>query len=744
MMVGVVTELKERTHLLCRHVSAVLDDEPVLDEHLLWLTRWLSQRYLCSWGKAIWAALPPGLKRRQTQTVFLSDKADCVSGLPGGEGRVLSLLASKGPLALSYVLAHVGPGGQGCLAALEKRGLVVVEARWRGGRERPRQRRYLVRTEGKDAPAMSPARASLWEKLKEAGEIPSGEVGSMASASWLIGQGLARWESREAGQPTQAAMQVEDAGDVRLTDEQSAALRGITSGMEGGGFGVNLLFGVTASGKTEVYIRAVRKAVDQGRRALVLVPEIGLVSQMASRLSRRFSGLGVWHSELSDGERYDVWDQCRRGRLEVVVGVRSAVFAPLPNLGLVVVDEEHDASYQQRENEPLYHAREAALARAEKLGIQAILGSATPSAESFHRAGEGAYRLHTLASRPGGAGAPRLHLVDCRGQQGRESLLSPALADQLRKTVSSGEQAMLLLNRRGFARSVQCRRCGSILRCRNCDISLTYHRQEDRALCHYCGFRMRLPAACPACGSGELLTRGGGIQRLEDELRKLLPGVELLRMDSDTTGRKGSHERILSRFGSGGARVLIGTQMISKGHHFPGVTLVGILDIDDLLGLPDFRGAERASQLLVQMSGRAGRGLSPGLVMVQTRLPGSAALGGLGLEGYRRLLEAELEQRRAAGYPPYKKIVLITVSAGSSDQAGGAAEGLAGRLRGLHPELEVLGPAPAPIPRLRGRYRFQVLLKHPRLEPLLEAAGSLGRGGGGVTVRLEVEPVSTL
>lgn len=743
-MVGVVAELRERTHRLCRPLAAVLDDEPVLDEHMLWLTRWLSRRYLCGWGQAIWAALPPGLKRRQAQTVYLSEDGIDASGLSADEERLVSLLASKGPLAISYLLANCGPEGRRSLAALEKRGLVVVDTRWRGGRERPLLRRFLVKVEGRDASGLSPARARLWERLKESGGISSGEVGSSSSASWLVGRGLARWENREEGRLPQPSLSIEDAGEVQLTYEQEAAFRDIASRMESQGFGAHLLFGVTASGKTEVYIRAVAKAVGYGRQALVLIPEIGLVSQMASRLSRRFPKLGVWHSELSDGERYDVWDQCRRGKLDVVVGVRSAVFAPLPSLGLVVVDEEHDASYQQREHEPQYHAREAALARAEKLGIQIILGSATPSAESFHLARQGAYRLHTLASRVGGAETPRLQLVDCRGQSGREGLLSPELAGELKKTVLSGEQAMLLLNRRGFARSVQCRRCGSMLRCKNCDISLTYHRQEDRALCHYCGFRMRLPEACPACGSGELLTKGGGIQRLEAELESLLPGVEMLRMDSDTTVRKGSHEKILSRFGSGQAKVLIGTQMISKGHHFPGVTLVGIVDIDDLLGLPDFRCAERAFQLLVQMSGRAGRGFRPGLVMVQTRLPGSAVLGGLGLEACRRQLEAELEQRWAAGYPPYKKIVLITVASASAEQSERSAEGLAGRLRERHPEIEILGPAPAPIARLRGRYRFQILLKHDQLEPLLAAAGSVGRGQGGVSVKLEVEPASTL
>lgn len=741
-MVGVITGLRERTHRLCRPITSVLDDQPVMDDHMLWLTRWVSQRYLCSWGQAIWASLPPGMKRRQVKMVTLLEAGARSLDLTDNERIVVDYLRSKGPQPLPYLLAQLGPKVEAALGNLQRCGLVTIETRWRGGREGPLLERYLVRNAVDEAPSLSPARARLWAQL-EKGDIPSREVASAASASWLVNQGLARWEMRPVVRLQPMTSYGQEARDVVPTEEQIRALETITANLESGGYGVHLLFGVTASGKTEVYIRAAKRALELGRQALILVPEIGLVSQMVTRISQHFRGLGVWHSELSDGERFDVWDQCRRGDLSLVVGVRSAAFAPLPRLGLVVIDEEHDASYQQREGEPLYHAREVALARAQNLGIPVVLGSATPSAESYHLAQQGVYRLHTLNSRVGGAEAPILKLVDCRSPAGVEGLLSVELADALKEAVSSGEKAMLLLNRRGFARSIQCRRCGFILRCRNCDISLAYHQKEN-VLCHYCGYRSRLPTACPSCGSPTLTTHGAGIQRLEAELRQLLPDICILRMDSDSTVRKGSHERLLLNFAQGQAKVLIGTQMISKGHHFPEVTLVGILGLDDLMGLPDFRSTERAGQLLVQMSGRAGRGQRPGLVLVQTRMPNSPLLGSLILDGYRRLLDSELEQRRLAGYPPYKKIVLITVSAGQQEQAEAQAEEISRRIKSHHPQLDVLGPAPAPIARLRGRHRYQILLKHSELKALLEAAAGASRGQRRIDIKIEVEPASTL
>ncbi len=744
LMVGLITGFREKTHRLCRPLASLLDDEPVLDEHMLWLTRWVAGRYLCSWGQAVWAALPPGMNRRQVRTVELLRDPTGDGTVDAVEARVIALLRGRGSVAFPWLMERSGEGSTAAVERLERRGLVASGTEWRGGRSRARTQRFLVKASEGGGRRLSPARARLWEMVSGRGEIPSAEALPASAAAWLVAEGLARWERREVSRLPDASPLDPGPEVQRLTGEQQSAFDAVARGMERGGHGVSLLFGVTASGKTEIYSRAARLALEQGRQALVLVPEIGLVSQMASRMSRHFPGLGVWHSELSEGERYDVWRACREGRMPMVIGVRSAVFAPLGKLGLVVVDEEHDASYKQQEGEPLYHAREVAIARAKKLGVQMVLGSATPSVESYQRARDGVYRMHLLENRIGGAEAPRVELVDCRSGVSPDTTLSPALAAALKERTSSEEQAMLLLNRRGFARGVQCLRCGAFLRCHNCDISLTYHRAGDQVMCHYCGYRRAMPPACPSCGSDILRAKGGGIQRLELELAELLPGVGHLRMDSDTTARKGSHARILASFQRGEVRVLIGTQMIAKGHHFPGVTLVGILDIDGMLGLPDFRGAERAAQLLVQMSGRAGRGERPGLVMVQTRLPGAKALKAIDLSRYREMLEAELEQREQAGYPPYKYIALITVSSGRYEEAAKLAEETAERLRQNHREVEVLGPAPAPIPKLRGRHRFQILLKHDEMEPLLAAGGSVGRGGRGATVKVDVDPVTTL
>lgn len=741
-MVGVITGLRDRTHHRCRPVSDILDSIPVLDDHLMWLTSWVAQRYLCSWGQAIWAALPPGMNRRQTLAVELAPAAAGLS-VAGAEARILDLLKGRGRVAAGWLLGTVGEGGREALSRLEKAGAVVIAAEWRGGVGRARCVRYLVRKQNGQVPKLTPARSRLWDELIRSGEIPSARLSSASAAAWLVKAGLASWERRELPR-LPAAAPASEPEVLRLNAEQRDAWERIAGRMERGGHEVRLLFGVTASGKTELYIRAARMALERGRQALILVPEIGLISQMASRLARYFPALGIWHSELSAGERYDVWRACRQGSLPLVVGVRSAAFAPLEKLGIVVVDEEHDASYKQHDAEPYYHARQVVIARAERLGIQVLLGSATPSAESYHQAREGAYSLSMLGRRATGSEPPRVELVDCRAMSDRGRTLADGLAVALRDTVAAGGQAMLLLNRRGFARAVQCLRCGAFVRCRNCDISLTYHRGLDQAVCHYCGYRRTLPEACPACGSDGLQARGGGVQRLEQELGELLPGTGLLRMDSDTTARKGSHHRILSAFLKGEARVLIGTQMIAKGHHFPGVTLVGLLDIDGMMGLPDFRSSERAAQLLVQMSGRAGRGDQPGRVMVQTRQPGAAALTVLGVDRYREMLEAELEQRRQAGYPPYKNIALVTVAAGDCGEASGRAEEIVRRLRLAHPGVEVLGPAPALIPRLRGRFRQQVLLKHADLGALLAAGRSVGRGSGRVSVRVDIDPSSTL
>ena len=742
-MIGVIVGFRERTHLLCKPVAAILDREPVLDDHLLWLTYWVSQRYLCSWGQAIWAALPPGLNRRQRTMAKLLPVSEPMA-LSLDEARMVDILKGRGRASLDWLRQRFGDGASKILASLEQKGMLSLDIEWHGGRERQSKERWLVKFKDEAPQGLSPARAKLWALLATKGEIPIREVTSKSAAAWLVERGLAAWEMRDSQQLPGPALSLPEAEVAELTEDQRQALQGVEENLAREDFSVSLLFGVTASGKTEVYLRAAGLAASQGKQILVLVPEIGLVGQMAARFKKHFPSLGIWHSELSAGQRYDVWSAARKQRISVLVGVRSAVFCPLPKLGLIIIDEEQDASYKQQDADPLYHARSVAFARARRLRIPVILGSATPSVESYWCARNGTYQLFTMPHRVSPWPQPELQVVDCRQAERTGSIISPDLGRAISREVAQGRQVMLLLNRRGYARSLQCSRCGAVLRCRNCAISLSYHRGEDIMLCHYCGYRQRSWTQCPQCGNPRLRTGSQGIQRLEEDLKKLFPGWPVIRMDSDTTERKGSHERILKTFQDGRAKILIGTQMIAKGHHFPAVGLVGVLNIDEMMALPDFRSSERVGQLLLQMSGRAGRGEHPGQVIVQTRWPqASIFISSLG-QGYQQFLEEELRQRQEAGYPPFKNIVLITVAAADEEMAKQKAVALAGMISRKDPEIIILGPAPAAIPKLRGRFRYQLLLKHDDLSPLLEACRGLGRRERQVSIRIDTEPVSTL
>lgn len=742
-MIGVIVGFRERTHLLCKPVAAILDQEPVLDSHLLWLTKWVSQRYLCSWGQAIWAALPPGLNRKQRAIIRLRPASERMVLSPA-EARMVEILRSRGRASVDWLKQRYGDGAEKVVAALRQKEVLSLEMEWHGGRAQQFKERWLVKLKANPPERLSPARARLWSMLAAKGEMPAREAGSGSAAAWLVAQGLAAWELRDRQELPTTEFSLPEDEVIELNEDQRNALEGVERNLAREDFNVSLLFGVTASGKTEVYIRAARLAASQGRQILVLVPEIGLVGQMAARFKKHFPDLGIWHSELSDGQRYDVWSAARQGRLSVMVGVRSAVFAPLPKLGLIIIDEEQDASYKQQDSDPLYHARSVALARARQLHLPVILGSATPSVESYWYARTGVYQLFSLPRRVTSGPQPEIQVVDRRSQERSDSIISPTLGRAIAEEAKQGRQVMLLLNRRGYARSLQCPRCGAVHRCRNCDISLTYHRGENVMLCHYCGYRQQLWSQCPQCGNPDLKTGGQGIQRLEEDLRRLFPGMPVVRMDSDTTERKGSHERILKAFQDGRAKILIGTQMIAKGHHFPAVGLVGMLDIDEMMALPDFRSSERVGQLLVQMSGRAGRGGQPGRVIVQTRRPQAPVIASALGQGYRQVLEEELRQRQAAGYPPFKNIALVTVAAADEERARQKAEMLAAMISQKDPAIVILGPAPAAIPRLRGRFRYQLLLKHNEASALVEACQGLGRRERDVSLLIDTEPVSTL
>jgi primosomal protein N' (replication factor Y) len=576
---------------------------------------------------------------------------------------------------------------------------------------------------------------------------PPGEVLAAALPGGLEGFARSRARGGAAAEPG-AALPLPER--FTLSAPQRAALEAVEEGLAARRFAAFLLHGVTASGKTEIYARGALRARDLGGQALVLVPEVALTSQLVAEFRRRFgTRVGVLHSYLSVGERRRTWELAQRGALDVVLGARSAVFAPLPDLRLVVVDEEHEPAYKQSE-QLRYHARDVAVKRAQLLGAVAVLGSATPSLESYANAARGKYRRLVLAERVVRRPLPEVHIVDLRHEP-PGALLSSPLRHALARRLRAGEQTLLFLNRRGHSHVVQCRACGFVPECPGCDISLTYHLATHDLRCHYCGHEEPTRRACPQCGSDLFRFAGAGTQRAEQELATLFPGARVLRLDRDVAGGRRAPEAVLESFARHEADVLLGTQMVAKGLDFPEVTLVGVLDADVALHLPDFRAAERTFQLLMQVAGRAGRGRRRGEVFVQTLAPEhpavSAALG----HDYAGFAERELGERREADYPPYKRLVALRFTGPEQAAVERVAESVAARARGALPEgVELLGPAPQPIARLRNLHRWHLLLRGSSAAKVRSAAREAldwAEGEGldrKVRVGADVDPVEVL
>jgi primosomal protein N' (replication factor Y) len=517
---------------------------------------------------------------------------------------------------------------------------------------------------------------------------------------------------------------VSTGGDRLLTEEQQTAVDALREAAGSGGFGVALLHGVTGSGKTEVYLRLAEAAVTGGRQVLILVPEIALTPAVATSFRHAFGArVAIQHSGLSDGARHDQWHRIRRGDVDVVVGTRSAVFAPLSSLGLIVVDEEHDGSYKQEES-PRYHGRDVAIMRGKRAGALVVLGSATPSLETYQHASSGRYRRLTLARRVEDRPLPTVHIVDMReelAEYGPDVVLSQPLTAALDDRLVRGEQALVLLNRRGFATAVFCRQCSKSLECPNCSVSLTFHRSVGRARCHYCDYSRARAAACPDCGGPYLEQTGCGTERVEAEIRGRWPEARVGRLDRDTARRKGAAAALLGRFAAGALDVLVGTQMVAKGHDFPRVTLVGVISADVGLGVADFRAAERTFQLLTQVAGRAGRGTVPGEAFIQTLYPEHYSIRHACSQAYTAFNAEEMQFRQAMRYPPFVSLVSAVVRGVTFSRTMREANGLAARLRRLESRFTVLGPAPAPMGRLRGQYRVQLFLKGPQRREMRDA-----------------------
>jgi primosomal protein N' (replication factor Y) len=579
------------------------------------------------------------------------------------------------------------------------------------------------------------AQAKAWEHLQRSGGAwltALVKESGMGTAVWraLVDRGLAeRYEKRyvrdeegpEAGWP--------DAGKKPvLAEEQATAMRlwEQERKKEGGGRPV-LLEGVTGSGKTEIYLRALEAVLAEGRNAVVLVPEISLTPQTVARFRGRLAGqrvrLCVLHSAQTAAERRESWHEIREGRARVVIGARSALFAPLENLGLIVVDEEHDGGYKQGES-PRYHARDLAVVRGRIEKAPVILGSATPSLESAYNADREKYFRIRLTKRVDGAKLPKVQIIDLRKEDkpktGGPVMLSAALRQALEERRKKGEQSLVLLNRRGYAPSVQCPHCGRVEDCERCAVPMTYHRSVGRMKCHFCDAEKAVPTVCPDCGSPKLKFTGAGTERLEEGVLEVLPGVRLTRMDSDSMKARGAHGKALAAFREGRTDILLGTQMIAKGLHFPKVTCVGVVGVDAALNLPDFRASERVFQLLVQVAGRAGRGEIPGEVFVQTYTPFHPAIQFARHHDVSGFQEQELEYRRAHGYPPFKRAILVSFSGPSEAQAAASIRHVAARLRELWKKrVEVSEPGAAPIARVEGKFRFQLFLLVDKVPELM-------------------------
>ncbi|MGP3560898.1 primosomal protein N' [Geobacillus sp. BK01] len=750
---GFVIDVKDHSEIKqLKPIEHVLDVVPVLNEELLDLGRYLTETTLCFAISAYQAMLPAAMRAKYEKTLRLTDERKR-DALPDE----LKLLFADRMEAAWKDIEAAGLWRPAQKAVQQGVLEAVYEVKEKAGKKTVKHAALAVSTEqAKDALAALPSRQKdvLSFLLEKEEAVPVAELQaalgvSSAPLKALVDKGFIVISDVEVYRDPYRHRTFQPSEPPALTEAQAGALAAITASVRAGEHRTFLLYGVTGSGKTEVYMRAIDEVLRQGKEAIVLVPEISLTPQMVERFKGRFGPkVAVLHSGLSIGEKYDEWRKIHRKEVQLVVGARSAVFAPFENLGMIIIDEEHETSYKQEEM-PRYHARDVAIYRARRHGCPVVLGSATPSLETFARAAKGVYELLELPERIADGGMPDVHVVDMREElrSGNRSMFSRRLLDELRLRLERGEQAVLFLNRRGYSTFVMCRGCGYVIRCPHCDISLTYHRAGERMKCHYCGHEEPLVPRCPACGSEHIRFFGTGTQKVEEELTKLLPTARVIRMDVDTTGRKGAHEELLSRFAAKEADILLGTQMIAKGLDFPDVTLVGVLAADTMLHLPDFRAAEKTFQLLTQVSGRAGRHELPGEVVIQTYAPDHYSIELAARHDYRAFYRREMMMRKAHGYPPYYYLTLITAAHEEAPAAAKAAEKIAAYLRKqLSEDAVVLGPVASTIARLHDRYRYQCMIKYKR-EPNVTAAlkavidrYQADAAHGGVAITVDTNP----
>ncbi len=801
-----------------KEVAELVDETPVIGRDILELTHWMADYYHAPWGECLRIALPAGATVATEQVLTLTEagraavaQASAGFSWSSSKHQVLEWLARAGSLSSRDLERQLSKQSASTLIRqMERAGLVRVAQRAGDNRLRPKlqnavrlsspviHRPSVVCDEqanhanakaqrGKDAeggessdrqsatrnsqPATDNGQQTTDKPLSEQqqrvvdllaasdeamalSELLETAAVSSSVVRTLEKRGIVEVFAREVRRDPLAHIQQGTLDVITLNDDQQQALEQITANIEERRYATFLLHGVTGSGKTEIYIRAMREATRRGLTAMMLVPEIALTPVFSRRLRATFGdAVAILHSSLSEGERTDEWRRIKEGEARVVIGTRSAVFAPMENLGIIVVDEEHETSYKQDET-PRYHGRDTAIMRAVRAQAVVVIGSATPSLESFHNARTEKYNYIRLNTRFGNRPLAAVDIVDMREvfkRHGKQQTFADELKTAIAETFERGEQAIILLNRRGYSTFALCRSCGLAIHCPNCDVTLTYHRHNTSLLCHYCNYIRPVPRACPACDGPYLQYVGEGTEQIEAKLREMFPDKSIARVDRDTTRRRGSLEHLLMEFGAGTIDLLVGTQMLAKGHDFHNVTLVGVISVDVGLAMPDFRAAERTFQLLTQVAGRAGRGQLPGRVIIQTYHPEHYSLVCARAQDYDEFYRREIEFRRSMHYPPFSALINILIHDKEFDRANLAATDLARELRSAtgDPTLRVLGPAPAPIARLKSEYRFQLLIKarsrtraREALDLAMNRMATFGHNPRSISI--EVDPLSLM
>ena len=712
-----------------REIVELLDPMPALPPRLVELGRWVSGYYVAPVGETFRAMLPPPVEVRHEREFSLTEAGReylhdlALDGVKKAEIADLALLQlfENGGKPLAGRRLRKLPGGEAAIERLMRLG--YLEAREVTHHRKTRAQRIVAWNRQTNEPAANAAEEKVQETLIARGPVPLAQLRKLAGVPAAVLVRLEKkgvlvsWEEPLTAEEDPWETDFTPPSNI-LNSEQRSALDEIKRWLDAREFAVGLLHGVTGSGKTEVYLGAIEAALAQGRTALVLVPEIALTLWVSRLVRARFGeGVAVLHSGLPDIERAREWWRTRRGEARVVVGTRSAVFAPLENLGLVIVDEEQEASYKQEEV-PRYNGRDTAIVRAKLEGAVALLASATPSLESYHHARTGKYRLLELQTRVENRPLAAVRIVDLREEfrrSGRTAPISESLQAAIAQRLEEGTQALVLINRRGYSWFLICRSCGASVQCQNCSISLTYHKRRERLECHYCGYNTRVPKICPKCNGPYLYFVGDGAERVEEYLREQFPRARIGRLDRDTVHTKREYQQVLGAFASGTLDILVGTQMVAKGHDFQRVTLVGVVAADLALSRPDFRAAERTFQLLTQVAGRAGRGELAGEVLVETYYPEHYAIQYAAQQDYASFFEKELHFRRMMHYPPFTALASLLVRDRKIENAIRWSRALAGFLAPREAQgLKVLGPAAAPLSRLKREYRFQMLLKAPK------------------------------